>query len=682
MLIAGGGLVLVLVAVGSFFLIRQLSGANYEKAPGQTAAVDLSELGKESRLIGLPAALPSDGESSRFVRVLNARSSTILAVDDQMSTAKWMAPVPHRNLAPTALDENVDEPAEKRPATEGDRAELEGTPVDCNWKAKALICGDRSINLGDGSMTIGKGGAAGDSEGARGDEQAAPVTDSATEAVPLSVGEDGSLKNANGTAYPEITLESETPTRMIGAGDEEGPWVVSDGTIVAAVDADSVLWKQDLDEAAARATGLGDNRVRPNWAIAEGILVIGKGDGVRGVEVSTGKELWSVKSELDSFTVSGTTLTTMSKGIMGIFDFTDSSGEPTVVAAPTIPVEDPVEPPPQFPGEEAFRNGKLDVPPSCAEFSLNDSRDPNAVDEGEGISESPDNYPVTLKNGKASASPEYPSAELRITDFAMTRLGDKALTAVTFVCFGGGNYVYQSVGIYDQDRALLDSIEFWDSAPGRGKSEDVSGDMPRPALSQVRMTGEYLGVDVLGVGVYGDDACSGCEKSGNAEVLYRWEGDSYAHQDTAYQLPEGVVREPEISEVQKFAEAVSAGDDQIAAKWATQTVMKGLDSELGDGQAKNPPTVRSTQFPKGVKVDHCELLGPIDDKESFASEYYFSNGRTTSSVYSEAGIEPGDTICGVVDPRSDTGDAYYLYLLLRGHSDGHVEVYETGRQFS
>lgn len=110
-------------------------------------------------------------------------------------------------------------------------------------------------------------------------------------------------------------------------------------------------------------------------------------------------------------------------------------------------------------------------------------------------------------------------------------------------------------------------------------------------------------------------------------------------------------------------------------------MMSSLDDILGDGQTSNPPTVRSEHFPKGVKVDHCELIQPYEDGDFSGGEYYFTNGKSMSYLSARDEIRAGDTVCGVTTPETGSGDQYYFYLLLSGTPDGSLNVYEAGRQF-
>ncbi len=687
MLGIGTALVLVLAVTGGFFGARFLSGSDYDKAPSQKAAVDLADVGRNAQLTQLQADDDADVEQ-QLVRVVDPRQSVIMALHEKTLQPTWMAPVPHADVTEPDPADVVDEDPE---ADAGDPADddakdsgpkLAGTPIDCTWNADFVVCGDRRISLKDGEVTLKPGDV---SNGSKSDDSsdgtdnentdAAEVKDLTTEAVPVTVNDDGKLRSPSGTPYPDVNVDPEATVRMVGAG-KDGPWVVSDGKTVVAVDADSVLWKSDLSEEAATATGLGEPRLRPNWTIEDKVLVIADDAGVHGLAVDSGQELWRVDAEVYSFTVSGTHLMIMSDGVLEVFDFTDSSDVDTVKGDPGYNLGDGGAIA-KFPGADAFKNAKLSTPPGCVEFGL-------AYEDyylGDGPLEPKPEHEVEFSDGEASADDGHYSG-IAMEKFTTTRMGTKALTAIEFSCNGGGTYIYPSIGIYDEDLNLLDSIELWDDVEDRGNSADISGYAPKPYFTSVSPMGQYLELNVGGIGTYGDDGCTACEKSANADVLYRWDGKSFAHQDTVYHVPSGDVRTPAMAEVQKFAEAVAAGNDTEASRSATPEMMSSLDDVLGDGQTSNPPTVRSEQFPKGVKVDTCELIQPYEDGDYGGGEYYFGNGKTMQYLSARDEIRAGDTVCGVTTPDTGSGDEYYLYLLLRGTPNGSVKVYEAGRQFS
>lgn len=674
----GAGLVLVLAATGGFFASRYFSGSTFDKAPTQKAAVDLADVGRNSQLTQLPEPADADADDRQLVRVVGPRRSVIMALHAKTLQPTWMAPVPHSDVDDASAGDHDsaasdDDPTSDDAETSG--LQLDGTPADCTWSTDAVVCGDRSIRVRDGEVTLspGNGEEADDSSDGT---AASAVDDPATEAAAITVDADGRLISSAGDAYSDVSVDPDSTVRMLGAA-ENGPWVVSDGSGVIAVDSDSVLWKSEIGEKAARATGLGEARLRPNWMIEDDVLVIADDDGVHGLKVDTGEELWRVDAELDSFTVSGSHLMIMSDGVLEVFDFTDPSDVDTVKADPGYSDGTDGTAMAKFPGADAFKNAKLGTPPGCAEFGL-------AYDDyipGDSPKDPQPEHEVEFSDGAASAEDGRYSG-IAMERFTTTRMGEKAVTAIEFSCNGGGNYIYPSIGLYDEDLNLLDSIELWDSVDDRGQSGDVSGYIPKPYFHSVSPMGQYLEIDLGGIGVYGDEGCTACEKSASADVLYRWDGKSLNHQDTVYHLPSGDVRTPALADVQKFAEAVAAGDDAEPGRSATPDVMSSLDDVLGDGQTPNPPTVRSEQFPKGVKVDTCELIQPYEDEDFGGGDYYFANGQTMPGLFSQYGIEAGDTVCGVTTPEIDGEDGYYLYLLLRGTPDGSVKVFEAGRHFS
>jgi hypothetical protein len=677
----GGGLALLLVATGAFFAFSAISGPKFDKAPSQSAAVDLDDLGKSAHVSSLPGR-PDGSSDVEIFQLIGSRETVIMALEEKTMTPKWMAPVPHSGLSP----ETADETEAQDEAGEDDEDEgfsLDGTPRDCTWADGALTCGNRTIDLGDGALKISPKGDDSDSDGAETaaddaetDDDGQAVSDPLTEAAGLTVGDDGSLQSPAGKKYPDISLDQDAAVRMVAAG-ENGPWIVSDGTSVIAVDDDAVLWKQKLSEQAAAAIGLGEPRLRPNWEVVDGVLVIADDKGVHGVEAETGDELWRVDADVSSFAVTGERLAVMdSDGVLDVFDFSDSSRDSTVTADRDFNRDGSGKGAAKFPGANAFKDAKLSIPPGCAEFGL-------AYDDyflGDNPKQPQAKHEATFKDGKAAATASQPDAGVEMQRFSTTRLGDQALTLVEFSCFGGGTYTYPSLGLYNADLKLLDSVELWDLEADRGEASDISGYMPKPYFTSANALGQYVSIDVGGIGVIGDDSCTACEKSATADVLYRWNGKELEHQDTVYQVPDGEVRAPDTADVQKFAEAVADGRDDEAKKSATPELMDHLDDELGDDMADNPPTVRSVHFPDGVKVDTCELAQAYD-ADSYG-EYYFLNGRTTSSVSSVEEIRAGDFICGVDVPDIPDDDAYQLYLLLRGTADGSVMVYEAGRQFS
>ena len=673
----GGGLVLVLVAAVAIFAFTDFSGPRFDRAPSQIAAVDLDDLGADTRLTTLPGRSDTSADE-QILQLVGQRRSVIVAVNVTTMTPKWMVPLPHSHLS-------ASEPED----TGSESSALEGTPQECTWDGDSLTCGNQTIGLDDGEVSI-----AGDSDdeasaekdtnaeegarsdtGARTNEESAALIDPRTEAAGVKLGDDGALLAPDGTEIPDLNFGADAAIRVL-SNNEYGPWIVSDGVTVVGIDGDSVLWKTRLGEGAAQASGLGEPRMLPNWALVDGVLVLADDQGVHGLKADTGAELWRVDAALGSFTISGHSLSVVDQdGVLEIFDFTDSSSDSTVTANPNFAPEGPAPALAELPGDDAFTDATLSIPPACAEFGL-------AYDDyflGDSPKSPQDEHKATFSGGKASAAHGSGHGSVEMSRFAGSRMGAQALTLVEFTCFGGGTYSYPSLGVYDADLNLLDSVELWDFAAERGDSADISGYLPKPYFTSIGQTGNYISASIGGVGVVGDEACAGCEKSATADVLYRLDGGSLRHEDTVFHVADGDVRAPDTAAVQKFADAVADGRDDEAKSSATAEVMVSLEDELGDGSAANPETVRSVQFPVGVTVDTCELIQPFET--GAYGGYYFLNERTASSLSAQEPIKAGDFVCGVDLPGISAGDEYPAYLLLRGTADGHVMVYEAGRQF-
>jgi outer membrane protein assembly factor BamB len=683
----GAGLAAVLVAVGGIFAFGKLfGGPDYGAAPGQLTASDVSGLGDGARI----APLGTLGEASTaFARFLTPSRSVIYALDER-GAPRWAAPVPHADAPaePTALFPDEDAPEQGLP-------ELHGTPVSCAADGAALVCGDVRIDRETGEITPGEGdadetGAEGaGTDGSRPDEEAA---DPATAAVPLELEEDGTLLGPAGQPYPGVSLDQEGPVRMVGPVEDvqesedagrtgTGPWAVSDGTVLAVVSPEEVLWQRGLDAASAAVTGLGSLTAQPGWALEDDVLVLGAADAVRGLDAATGEVLWTLEVPgLTSFTVSGGQLRTVADGVFTVFGFDASTGEEQARAQPPEPGQEGGGAV-LGPGREAFENATFELPPTCAAFGLHYSTE-YLGEEDDGTFTGQGEF----RDGTAQGSGADSYGSVVIDEVRPTRLGESPATAVSFSCFGGGAYAYPSVGIYDAGLTLLDSVEVWGD-PAEGQRQDLQASAMEPAMADLGAMGPVLTFNLQGLDLYGDDSCHACGKSGSADLAYRWDGERMVHADTVFHTPSGDVRMPSQESVQAFVDAVGAGDDEAASAHATQRVMDSLEEVLGDGTAADPPTVRSVHF-EGNTVGACEPVSsnatPAGMGESAFSldEYRFHSGETLSGQPTawEEEVRAGDVVCGVSMPDGPA-DEYHLYLLMRGQADGGFEVYEAGRMF-
>ncbi|MGO1176114.1 MAG: hypothetical protein ACTMKZ_08010, partial [Brevibacterium aurantiacum] len=268
--------VVALIAGGSFAFF---SGYNpfgdpepdYAQTPSQSDVMDFSGLSADMRLNGAPLTASAEaGETSpEILRFIGSTTSILTRVDDYDQPA-WTVSIPHQDIdtGETApLDEALGPDASDD--TSDDEEKLAGTPTACRVSGGAVQCGDRAVALSDGSVTTAE-------------SKADVDPDPASSRVPLDIDDEGAVTGPDDQTYDGLNLGPEAHVSMIAGpqAGETGPWVVSDGQTLAAVDSDSVLWTQDLDPSAAEVTGLGDKRVTPSWTAVDGVLIIGTSGGV------------------------------------------------------------------------------------------------------------------------------------------------------------------------------------------------------------------------------------------------------------------------------------------------------------------------------------------------------------------------------------------------------------------
>lgn len=646
--------VVALIAGGAFAFF---SGYNpfgdpepdYAQTPSQSDVMDFSGLSADMRLNGAPLTASAEaGETSpEILRFIGATTSILTRVGDDDQPA-WTVSIPHQDIdtgTTAPLDEALDPDASDD--TSDEEEELAGTPSACRVSGEAVQCGDRAVALSDGSMTTAE-------------SKADVDPDPASSRVPLDIDDEGTVTGPDDQTYDGLNLDPEAHASMIAGPQvgETGPWVVSDGQILAAVDSDSVLWTQDLDPSDAEVTGLGDKRVTPSWTAVEGVLIIGTSDGVTGLDLSSGDRLWAVSAPADGFAVTGSQLRIQHEGAVSSFDFTDSSDDESVTADKGFDESISALPAPKLPSEDDIRNAKLEVPPACADLTM-----------AEGSKQD-------FSDGKA-AEGEY-GESIAVHDVTTSLATPKPLVAIDFVCYPGGNWVTDSVGVYDQKLNLVTSIEPW----GADSDFQQLADFNRSIVSAIDMTGPYMTATVSNIAVFGDEDFNAAERTAEAELRFAWAKRGYEAQDVVFTADGATVRVPEVEEVQKFVDAAAKSDDNTASAMATDEVMRDLDTVIGDGMGNNSTSYRDLALQDGTEVDTCELIGVVDEQYG---DYTMSNGVELMEGIGGFGtdsIKAGDVICGLKGPGEtidpdDERSWYAAHLLLRGNVAGKVMVYSV-----
>src|SRR5699024_12476257 len=97
-----------------------------------------------------------------------------------------------------------------------------------------------------------------------------------------------------------------------------------------------------------------------SWTAVDGVLIIGTSDEVKGLDLSSGDQLWAVSAPTDGFAVTGSQLRIQHEGAVSSFDFTDSADDQSVTADKGFDESISALPAPKLPSEDDIRNATLE----------------------------------------------------------------------------------------------------------------------------------------------------------------------------------------------------------------------------------------------------------------------------------------------------------------------------------
>jgi hypothetical protein len=222
-----------LIAGGSF---AYFSGYNpfgdpepdYAQTPSQSDVMDFSGLSQDMHLSGAPLTASAEtGEtSSQILRFIGSTTSILTRVGDD-DTPAWTVSIPHQDIdtgetepLDEALDPDLRRHLRRRGEAGGHSHRVPGLRRRCPVR-------DRAVALSDGSMT-------------KAESTAEVDPDPASSRVPLDVDDEGAVTGPDDQTYDGLNLDPEAHVSMIAGAQagETGPWVVSDGQTLAAVDSD------------------------------------------------------------------------------------------------------------------------------------------------------------------------------------------------------------------------------------------------------------------------------------------------------------------------------------------------------------------------------------------------------------------------------------------------------------
>ncbi|MCF2707442.1 hypothetical protein I6E29_09245 [Arcanobacterium haemolyticum] len=296
---------------------------------------------------------------------------------------------------------------------------------------------------------------------------------------------------------------------------------------------------------------------------------------------------------------------------------------------------------------DTFQSGTFVVPVECIS-----AISPSQVGE-----------PITFVDGVYNG--EAPYSMITIADSISTTFGPATFTTANFRCNPGGSIDYDFIGVYTPKNELVMTFGPWDENYG----SRFDGFIPRPYFENLRVENNQLVVDMPRVGIYGDDACNGCQLSGSITTAFAPTGTGFEVADIVYHTPNGDVRVPKVADVQ---EAMDALHTELLAGHGDQ-MMPFLDSLSALDELKMPTfsgNPRSSVYLPAT-VEACSLM-PADGNDN--DILYFRNKMKGYNGFK--GAEPGDILCGFNPPDTTTNydNTYTYYIGLRGTPDGSVKI--------
>lgn len=152
------------------------------------------------------------------------------------------------------------------------------------------------------------------------------------------------------------------------------------------------------------------------------------------------------------------------------------------------------------PDESAFLNGEVTIPTGCAWTERGDWR-VNFIDGVANLGALPEQGRVTVRQS------------------TVVTLDGKSYRAVDFACWGGGNLIYDMIGLYDETGLAIQTDVGIAAGPYQNNAiAPVEGSLKAIENGfHLQWGGEFLATD---------DACSACA-TGAAEADFVWNGSTF-----------------------------------------------------------------------------------------------------------------------------------------------------------
>lgn len=654
--------VVVLVLTGGWIFTRWADSQEYREPPGLAASTDMSSIGADLA----PIPFDSSGRTTlsaggrTIVRVSSEHGEALASLTGSLTTGypAWITPLPES---------------------------LAGADLSCTASAGVLTCGDDlSLDLSTGAYTEATPLVVAASQEATGAPSAATpappggaasggaASTSSSTSVLLgeSSGQDaegtptvtpsGTITTADGTTIAGLSFEPLTPTWAIEADVPRrvGPfrvpgsgqaWVISDGTTIAAIKGDELLWSRPLPAGAAELNTLGSQEA-PTWMVTGGTLLMAQSDELLATSVAEGSTTWQVSTPITAWLPGPSQILLANGG-----QLTMLSSDDALPPAKDLPTSAPTTPP----DIETLGNTDLAIPADCAPVGTPDETGTTST--------------ATFSGGVATGQESLGAAPtVTLTSVSPALIGGKPAALATLTCYGGGNTSYDVVAAYDSDLTYLGAL----SHP----QLDSLGHTPNLTIEQAYAVGSTIFLRVPGIQIAGDQDCQACDGSAAATVTAQWSDGGPSIDDVLYNTPVGDIRIPPMEDVQAFYDSIASQDYQAAAEHAEPDLLAALNQSVSGPEGSGQHTIRTLQFPKGGTIAGCTLASPT------------SPTPVAQGVVNATGTQPGEIICAVTSedpalpwmhPGQDSlgRPSYNVWIVMTAQADGEFQAVRFERSF-
>ncbi len=667
------------------------------RLPQLQAAVDLSTLGKQERIVPLNADPAGFFLSYGDQLLLGLQSSDVEGVDTEAGATDGdvnsaaAADGPYTSILSVPLG------SEARYPNWAIQVPTASVSEGCAVEGSLLTCGsgvtERSYDLAGGAPLpavphpdpeAGGSSEADDSAEADASDPAeedtaatdgGAETDSGTEdesasfqsdfatSVPLN-SPDGPYRTdgANLLSQGGAVVDSDLPIGdywglQVGQSDN---WVISQGTVLLGVTGTKVVWRDELPDGSAALNGFTPGET-PRWVLEGNTLVIGSPQGVSGLDALSGDVQWLLEGGVDSWSTSGTELVVLSDNTLSVLGFPEESTEDAAEDGGEESGVEPVGPAPVIlPTATEIGMATLEISESCANWG-----DVGPYDA------------VEFRDGEAGVGDGYGSVTQ--TGIGYTVLNGEPTVLVALFCTGGGTGYFSDLGMYNADLERIGTVDYYRGLPWMHNSAG-------PIVQGLKVVGNTLTFSTQGLQVVESGGGRGWG-SLPSNVTMMWDGTEFVVTDVSYSTDFGVVRPPDLDEVRWIYRQIAEENDEAVRDFFTPGFFDRIEFEKQYGSDYDSPFVRSWWYPVDGEIAGCMLIPPlgVDARPDPNSDLYAPGDYSWGQTWDGHSIQEGDFLCALDwSPNAPrTGAIHYdLWWLVRTDEDGTPFVYGEGRTFS